>query len=96
MSKKNNVGWLVAALVLFAIDTVSMFLFMGIDVSMILDIVFHAWVIYYLIAGIVAHKKLKELPLEEPVVEATAENAVPFVENVAEASEETQPEDKND
>lgn len=68
---KKRVGWLVAALVLFSIDCVAMVYF-GLDVTMVLDILFHALVMYYLISGIVAHNKLKNLPLDEPI----AENAV--------------------
>ena len=65
-SKKKSV-WLTIALVLFAIDTVVMFLYYGIALDMILDIVFHGWVIWILVSGINANKKLKNLP-EEPVV----------------------------
>ena len=67
MSKKHGAGWLIAALVLFAVDTVGMFLWFGISVDMIMDILFHAWVIYYLIMGIVVYYKFKKLPEEEEV-----------------------------
>ena len=65
---KKRVGWLIAALSFFAIDTVLLILNYGIGVESIIDLLFHAWVIYYLIAGIVAHQKLKKLPAEEPVM----------------------------
>ncbi len=70
-SRKHRVGWIIAATVLFTIDTVSMFLIYGFSADMIIDILFHAWMLYYLIAGIVAHNKLKKLPeeIETPVTE---------------------------
>jgi len=65
MSSKNRVGWLTFALVLFGIDTVGMLLIGGIALESVIDILFHGWVIYYLISGIIAHNKLKKLPIEE-------------------------------
>ena len=90
MSRKNNVGWLIAALVLFGIDTVVMFLFMLGSSNMLFDILFHAWVIYYLITGILANAKLKKLPEDE----STAAEAIPFVESTepAPAEDENKPE----
>jgi len=67
MSGKNRVGWLIFALVFFGLDTLAMLLINGIDITSIVDILFHIWVIYYLILGISAHYKLKELPPEEEV-----------------------------
>ena len=72
LSSKNRMVWLIVALVLFGIDTLGMLVLNGISIDSILDIAFHAWVIYYLIIGVNAGKKLKELPPEEelpPVVE---------------------------
>ena len=65
MSSKNRVGWLIFALVLFGLDTLGMFLINGLALADILDVLFHGWVIYYLIMGIMAHKNLKNLPPEE-------------------------------
>ncbi len=80
-SKKPRVGFLIFALVLFAIDTLGMFGLMGFSVDMIIDYVFHIWVIVSLISGISAYFKLKKLPPEEeaPAIEADA--------NVADATE---------
>ena len=64
-SKKQWVGWLIFALVFFVLDTVGMLLSIVIATDMIIDILFHAWVIYYLILGIHAHFKLKKLPPDE-------------------------------
>ncbi len=72
-SKKNRVGWLIFTLVFFALDTVTMFLYYGISVDMILDIVFHIWVLISLGIGIHAHFKLKKLlPALVPEAEAVA------------------------
>lgn len=61
LSKKNRVGWVIAALVFFVLDTVVMFRYYGISTDMIMDIVFHAWVIVSLSVGIYAHFKRKKL-----------------------------------
>ena len=83
-SKKNRVGWLIFALVLFSIDTVFMFLMQGISVDTIIDVVFHVWVIVSLANGIRAHKKLQALPPEEVIVETTGEVMENPTEEVAE------------
>ena len=64
MSNKNRVGWLTFALVLFGLDTAGLLLIYGLSFDMVLDILFHAWVLYYLVVGIKAHRKLQYLPLE--------------------------------
>lgn len=75
MSSKNRSGWLIFALVFFAIDTIAMIFIDGISFEAILDVAFHGWVIYYLVIGINAAKKLKELPPEEELTpEAATEN----------------------
>ena len=69
-TKKGKSGWMIFALVLFAIDTVLMVLMAllgGFSSDMIMDYIFHAWVLYSLFSGVSAAKKLKALP-EEPVV----------------------------
>ena len=85
-SKKQRPGWLIAAAVGFIIDTGFSLtnLFDG-DLSSLINVLFHIWVLYYLISGAVACYKLKELPPEEYVVEA--------VEN-EETAEETLPENE--
>ena len=70
VASKKNSGWLIAATVLFGIDTLGMFYLYGFNINMILDILFHVWVLFYLIIGIVASNKLKNLPEDEPVPEA--------------------------
>lgn len=64
LSKKNP-GFLMAALVLFVIDTVGMFILYGISFDSIIDILFHAYVVWSLVSGIKAHNALLALPKEE-------------------------------
>lgn len=64
-ARKKKVGWLIFALVLFSIDTVSMLVLTEFAVESFIDIAFHAWVLFYLISGIVNYSKLKKLPEEE-------------------------------
>ena len=65
LSSKMRKGWLVTALVFFAADTLAMIWFYGISVDIIMDILFHVWVIVDLSRGIYAAVKLKKLPVEE-------------------------------
>ena len=69
-SKNGKVRWIKTALVLFSIDTLIMFAYYGIDLTMIIDIIFHIWLIVILVMGINAHKKVMEMPKEEDVIEA--------------------------
>lgn len=64
-SKNNRVGWLIVSLTLFSLDTVGMIVFIGIDFTNIIDIIFHAWIIISLSVGIHAHSRLKGLPPDE-------------------------------
>lgn len=95
-SKKNKVGWLVAALVLFVVDTVGMLVLSGFSSDSIIDVVFHIWVIWSLISGVIAYNKLKKLPEEEevvvvaeeaPVIEAPENAPVEATQEPAEAEE---------
>ena len=63
---KKRVGFLIAALVLFVLDTVFLIWNYGIAVSLI-DLLFHGWIIYYLVSGTLAYYKLKKLE-NEPIV----------------------------
>jgi hypothetical protein len=64
---KKRVGWMVAALVFFGIDC--LFLLVTFDLSMIPDILIHAWVMFYLITGVINGFKLKKMPEDEPLPE---------------------------
>jgi len=61
---KNRVGWMIAATVMFVLDTLFMLLYYIPDITMILDYIFHAWVLFLLIRGIIAHYKLKKIDAE--------------------------------
>ncbi len=64
-SKKNRVGWLIFALVLFSLDTLVVFVFGGLAMDNLIDIAFHVWVIVSLSIGIHSCGKLKKLNLAE-------------------------------
>lgn len=76
---KKHIGWMIAALVLLILDTLALICFylLAGEISGVMDFVFHAWLIYYLAAGIHSAGKLKKLPAEEPLV-LTEEPAAPF------------------
>ena len=57
---------MIGALVYFSLDSLLLLLFF--DVSFILDIVFHVWVLYYLIIGVISGIKLQNMPPEQPVM----------------------------
>ncbi len=80
---KKRVGWLVAALVLISLDTIAIFLLAGIDMTMILDYIFHGLIIYSLVMGIITDKKLKALPEEDELTEVIAEEAVAVEEETS-------------
>jgi hypothetical protein len=73
LCKKPRVGWMIFALVFFVIDTAGMLLLAGISADMIMDIVFHGWVIVSLSGAISAYFKLKKLPEEEVLADVPAE-----------------------
>ncbi len=63
---KKSFGWLIGALVCFSLDTLVLILFtlIAFDASVIIDLVFHAWVLYYLILGVKTGYDLKKMPEE--------------------------------
>lgn len=84
---KKQYGWMIAALVLFVIDTLAMagmYLLIG-ETSGILDVLIHVWVLYYLITGVYYGSVLKKLPADEPIAveaqEAETEDAPATVED---------------
>ena len=64
---KKRVGWMIAAMVFFGIDC--LFLLVSFDLSMIADILIHAWVMFYLVTGVIHGNKLKHMPEDEPLPE---------------------------
>ena len=73
---KNKPGWMVAALVFFAFDCLALVIAYDL-VSAIIDILFHAWVMFYLITGVINGFKLKKMPEDEPLPEFGAEGETP-------------------
>lgn len=73
-SKKPSPAWMTVSLCLFSIDTVVMLLFnLG-----IIDLIFHIWVIYYLVMGLKTAKQLKNAPEPSPVEAAQPTADDPF------------------
>ena len=73
---KKRPGWMVAALVFFGLDCIYL-LTMYYLTDVIPDILFHAWVMFYLITGVMNGFKLKKMPEEEPLPEFGAEGEAP-------------------
>ena len=78
---KDHYGWMIAALVLFIIDTLAMIgIYFGMgEISGILDVVIHGWVLYYLVIGVKYGKQIKNMP-EEPVNDAELEQGENLIE----------------
>lgn len=72
-SRNQKGGFLVAALVLFSIDTAAMLLLGGISADTIIDLALHAWVIYDIARGVHAWHKLKSMPVGAPVAAGVEE-----------------------
>lgn len=71
---KKRVGWMIAALVLFSLDCVFMLIMYNLS-AVVLDLLFHAWVMFYLITGVIHGFKLKSMPEDEPLPEINLGNA---------------------
>lgn len=73
LSKKRT-GWLLAAAIFMVLDTLFLagLYLLAEEVSGIMDVLFHIWIMYYLFSGYGAAKKLKKLP-PEPEAEQTTE-----------------------
>lgn len=65
MSKKQKSAWLIVALVMFALDTLAMFVLYGVSADIVIDIVFHVWAVYYLVIGVMAQSKLKKMEISK-------------------------------
>lgn len=65
---KKHYGWMIAALIFFSLDILTLIGFFLIvqDFSEIIDTLFHLWVLYYLIIGVKYGARLKSMPAEEP------------------------------
>lgn len=81
-SKNFKSGWMIAAAVIFSLDTLYLVFIYGVGVDSIMDLLLHAWVLYYLISGSVYGIKLKKLSDDEPqpVEREAVEIEVPTIE----------------
>lgn len=96
LSKNHKVGWLIFALVFFSMDTAATFLIAGFDFTMIVDYVFHAWVIFELARGIHVHFKWKEMT-EAPIVEGVTASGEDALEEILNSeSENAEPDEVKD
>ena len=68
---KKNYHFLTAALALFALDTAAMLWLGGISLDNAIDLVFHAWMLYSLFAGVRAARTLVNAPAEDTVIDPT-------------------------
>lgn len=84
MSIKHRKRGVFIAAVLYSIDTALMLLLLGIDVSMLLDYVFHALGLWVLWSGYSAILKLEKMPPEEPANTAPAASDFYSGDNVPE------------
>lgn len=74
---EKRYGFMIASFVLFIIDTLLFGFFLdGFDSGMVIDILFHVWVLYYLLIGVKSGFKLKRATEIESVI-----NEFPIDEN---------------
>jgi len=81
-SKKSIIGMVIAA-ILFFVDTLIllMLLFLSLsilnylDYTIVINILFHAWILYYFVGAIIANKKLKKIIVVDAA--AVTENNIP-------------------
>jgi len=95
LSKKHRVCILLA-LIIFSIDTI---LFLGLialefEASLIIDLAFHAWVLYYLIIGTIAWAKLKTVSPETLQSITQEENQKIVAHEINTAVEDLAPKEK--
>ena len=75
---KKYRGAMVAALILFVLDCLCLIPYLlKSPGDMLIDVLFHAWVMYYLVIGVVAYVKLRRLPPEEPLYTPYPDGAMP-------------------
>ncbi len=97
-SKKRR-GWLVVALVLFSIDTA--FLLLNFETGVIVDVLFHGYIIYSLVTGVIASRKLRTLEeygVEEPAPEFANDSVASFADQLPaeEQADNTNQEEKGE
>jgi len=70
MARRNR-NWMIPAIVFFVLDTVLLFVLFPFTIEMILDYLFHAWVLFSLISGYAAARRAAAMPPD--VIPAQAE-----------------------
>lgn len=82
LSKKKT-GWMIVALVMFIIDTISLICLYVVaeDFSGILDFVIHAFVLYYLVSGVISAYHIKKIVPEEVDTQPDSENQQEYNES---------------
>ncbi|HCG36151.1 MAG TPA: hypothetical protein DER23_07395 [Clostridiales bacterium] len=99
---KKRPGWMMTALILFVIDSLLMVWDMmgAFRADMILDIVFHVWIMYYFIIGTRAYWQLKKLPPDPESADLAAPSlagsAITQYASVYPAEEASTPGEKTD
>lgn len=87
LSKKHG-GWMVAVLVLFSVDCALFAYWTTVDVidmlaagesvpwvSYAIQVLFHVWIMYYVVRGVMARARLRQLPAREELTAAAAQPA---------------------
>lgn len=82
LSKNQKRGWMIATLVFFAIDTLGMFYLWGVNADMFLNLIFHIYIICFIISGLIAASKLQKIPPDESEENAEKEGIDYYAENV--------------
>lgn len=86
-AKKKKLWALICALVLFTVDTLAMFALTGFSTDSIIDIIFHIWVIVYLIIAINTFNKIKKSPAE-PIPEQAGTDMIEINSSPLRAAED--------
>lgn len=75
---KKHASWLIPALALFAFDAYMLVMFVRNDfnVASIVNLIFHLWVLYYLVLGIIGYYKLRQMADKNKTKVSTGETEV--------------------
>ena len=81
LSAKYKTAFFILPLVLFAGDTLLALSYYGLSFDCLIEMLFHVWILYYLITGIIASRKLKNLPEDEPEADSIENNDINAADN---------------
>jgi hypothetical protein len=78
LSKKSPVFY-IALLVLFSVDSILLLIFtaLAFEISLLIDIAFHGWVMYYIVMAVICSKKITDIFREKQ----NQENVEEYVQN---------------